>query len=132
MKNRVPRPRQIRFSGLDFKVGLRMLARYPGLTVVGTIAVAVAIALGSLYFEAVNKWQNPKLPIRDANRVISILNWDAGELETEGQSLHDFSAWRLQAKTIENMGAAVSFVRNLQTGGARIETGCGAEHTDTA
>jgi len=132
MKNRVPRPRQIRFSWLDFKVGLRMLARYPGLTVVGTIAIAVAIALGSLYFEAVNKWQNPKLPIRDANRVISILNWDAGELETEGQSLHDFSAWRLQAKTIENMGAAVSFVRNLQTEDQRIEPVFGAEITASA
>ena len=106
MKNRVERSRQIRFSWLDFKVGLRMLARYPGLTVVGTIAIAVAIALGSLYFEALNKWQNPKLPIRDADRVVSILNWDAGEVETEGRSLHDFAVWRQQAKTIENMGAA--------------------------
>ena len=64
---------QLRFSWLDFKVGFRMLARYPGLTLVGTVAIAVAIALGTLYFEAVNKWQNPRLPIRDADRVISIL-----------------------------------------------------------
>jgi hypothetical protein len=73
MTNRlVSRINQLRFSGLDFKVGFRMLARYPGLTLVGTLAIAVAIALGSLYFEALNKWQNPRLPVQDAERVISI------------------------------------------------------------
>lgn len=132
MKNRVPRARQIRFSWLDFKVGLRMLARYPGLTVVGTIAIAVAIALGALYFEALNKWQNPALPIPGADRVISIRNWDAGKVAPEGRSLHDFSVWRQQAKTIENMGAAVSFMRNLQTDDQRIEPVRGAEITASA
>jgi len=34
---------QTRFSWLDFKVGVRILARYPGLTLVGTVAIAVAI-----------------------------------------------------------------------------------------
>jgi putative ABC transport system permease protein len=126
MTNR-SRTRQIRFSWLDFKVGLRMLARYPGLTVVGTIAIAVAIAIGSLYFEAINKWQNPKLPIRDGDRVISIRNWDAGELETDGRALHDFAIWRQQARTIEHMGAAIQFVRNLQTEDGRIEPVSGAE-----
>lgn len=132
MTNRVTRSPRVRFSWLDFKVGLRMLARYPGLTVVGTVAIAVAIALGSLYFEAVNKWQNPKLPIRDAERVISIRNWDASEVAPEGRSLHDFSVWRQQAKTIEHMGAAVSFVRNLQTEDQRVEPVQGAEITASA
>ena len=132
MKNQGSRKRPIRFSWLDFKVGLRMLARYPGLTVVGTIAIAVAIALGSLYFEAINKWQNPKLPIRGADRVVSILNWDAGRLEVDGRSLYDFATWRQQAKTIEQMGAAVTFVRNLQTEDGRIEAVRGAELSASA
>jgi len=132
MTNRGSRGRQIRFSWLDFKVGLRMLARYPGLTVVGTVAIAVAIALGSLYFEAINKWQNPRLPIRDAGRVVSILNWDAAQLRTDERSLHDFAIWRQQAKTIEQMGAAVTFVRNLQTDDQRIEPVRGAEISASA
>ena len=33
------------FSALDLKVGFRMLARYPGLTVISTCAIAVPIAL---------------------------------------------------------------------------------------
>ncbi len=132
MKNRVERSRQIRFSWLDFKVGLRMLARYPGLTVVGTVAIAVAIALGSLYFEALNKWQNPKLPIPHADRVVSILNWDAGAVHTEVRSLHDFAVWRQQSKTIEHMGAAVDFMRNLQIDDQPIEPVRGAEISASA
>ena len=107
--------RSLRFSWLDFKVGVRMLARYPGLTLVGTVAIAVAIALGTLYFEAVNKWQNPRLPVRDADRLISIHNWDASAMMPEGRSLHDFAIWREQVKTVDHLGAAITFVRNLAT-----------------
>src|SRR5688572_12440966 len=126
------RKRQLRFSWLDFKVGLRMLARYPGLTVVGTIAIAVAIAIGSLYFEALNKWQNPRLPIRDADRVVSIRAWDASVVAPDARSMHDFAIWKQQSKTIEQMGAAVQFVRNLQTEDGRIEPVRGAEISASA
>ena len=117
------------FSWLDFKVGFRMLARYPGITVIGTVAIAVAIALGTLYFEALNKWRNPQLPIEDGDRVVSIRNWDASELRPEGRSLYDFGIWREQARTVENLGAALVFVRNLATADGRIEPVRGAEVT---
>src|SRR5262245_54988015 len=123
---------QLRFSWLDFKVGFRMLARYPGLTVVGTVAIAVAIALGTLYFEAVNKWKNPRLPIPDGDRVVSIRNWNTSAFEPEPRSLHDFSIWRAQVKTIENLGAANAFVRNLATDDRRVEPVQGAELTANA
>src|SRR5687768_6915863 len=133
MTNRlVARMRLPRFSPLDFKVGLRMLARYPGLSLVGTVAIAVAIALGAIYFEAVNKWQNPRLPIRDADRVISIRSWDANEVMPEGRSLHDFASWREQARTVTHLGAAAPFVRNLVTDDRRIEPVLGAEITASA
>ncbi len=57
-------PRSLRFSWLDFKVGVRILARYPGLTLVGTVAIVVATTLGTFYFEAVNKWSNPTEALR--------------------------------------------------------------------
>ena len=132
MNKRAARTRQLRFSWLDFKVGLRMLARFPVLTTVGTVAIAVAIALGSLYFEAVNKWQHPKLPIRDANRVISIRNWDAERVDVDARALNDFATWRGQAKTIEHMGAAVLFTRNVQTEDQRVEPVSGAEISASA
>ena len=122
----------LRFSWLDFKVGFRMLARYPGLTVVGTVAIAVAIALGTLYFEAVNKWQNPRLPIRDVDRVISIRTWDVNAFAPEGRSLYDFAIWREQVETVDDLGAAIIFVRNLATEDGRVEPVLGAEVTANA
>lgn len=121
------RVRSIRFSTLDFKVGARMLARYPGLTVVGTAAMAVAIALGTLYFEAVSKWKNPRLPTRDADRVISIREWDVNKFTEESRLLYDFATWRRELKTVDHVGAAVSFVRNLATDDGRVEPVRGAE-----
>jgi predicted permease len=121
-----------RLPWLDFKLGLRMLARYPGLTLVGTVAIAVAIALGSLYFEALNKWQHPRLPTRDADRVVSIRNWDAEAVRPEARSLYDFATWREQARTVDQMGAAVTFVRNLATADGRIEPVRGAEISASA
>ena len=82
------------FTSLDFRVGFRMLKRYPGLTVVGTIAIAVAIALGTIYFEAVDKFQNPRLPVAGGDRVVSIRNWDVNQFTEERRALHDFGIWR--------------------------------------
>jgi putative ABC transport system permease protein len=120
------------FSWLDLKIGLRMLVRYPGLTLVGTVSMAVAIALGSAYFEAVNKFKNPLLPIQHADRVVSIRNWSANEFEPEARSLHDFSIWRDQLKTVDHLGAAIVFVRNVTAEDGRVEPVRGAEITASA
>ena len=124
--------RPLLFSWLDFKVGFRMLARYPGLTLVGTVAIAVAIALGAIYFEAVSKYQNPRLPIRDGDRVVSIRNWDVNAGAPEGRLLHDFAMWREQVKTVDHLGAAIVFFRNLATEDGRVEPVRGAEITANA
>jgi len=120
------------FSWLDFKVGFRMLARYPGLTLVGTVAIAVAIALGSLYFETLDKFKHPRLPVPDGDRVVSILNWDAKAQEPEARSLHDFVAWREQVTSVDPLGAAIPFVRNLATEDGQVEPVPGAEVTANA
>jgi predicted permease len=124
--------RSLRFSWLDFKVGFRILARYPGLTAVGTAAIAVAIALGTLYFEAVSKWQNPRLPTRDADRVVSIRSWDVSASGPEPRLLHDFATWREQVKTVDHLGAAVIFQRNLATEDGLVQPVRGAEITANA
>ena len=124
--------RTLRFSALDFKVGLRMLARYPGLTLVGTVAIAVAIALGTLYFEAVSKFMNPRLPGADADRIVSIQSWDASAMSPEGRLLTDYKVWREQVRTINPIGASITFVRNLVTEDGLVQPVRGAEITANA
>lgn len=123
---------QFRFSWLDFKVGFRMLARYPGLTLVGTVALAVAIALGTVYFEGLNKFLNPRLPIRNGDRVVSIRYWDVNRSAPEARLLHDFAIWREQVRRVDDLGAAIVFVRNLETEDRRAEPVRGAEVTASA
>jgi len=119
-------------SVLDFKLGLRMLRRYPGITAIGTIALAVAIALGMLYFEALNKVLHPVLPIAGGDRIVTIRNFDMSKIDAEARSLHDFAVWRTQVKTIEYLGAAWTFNRNLVTADHRVEPVSGVEITTNA
>jgi len=119
-------------SALDFKVGLRMLARYPGITVIGTIAIAFAITLATVYFEVVDKFKNPRLPIADGDRIVSILTWDVKAFDVEPRILHDFATWRGQLRTMDLVGASVSWVRNLRTHDGRVEPAQGADITANA
>jgi predicted permease len=121
-----------RFSALDFTLGLRMLRRYPGITCVATVAIAVAVGLGSAYFEGVDKFLNPRLDIPGGDRVVSLLNWNVKRLDVEARSLHDFAIWRAELKTVENLGASNEFTRNLATEGGRVEPVHGAELTANA
>jgi predicted permease len=133
MRTTVRRPRRrigpFHASWLDFKLGFRMLARYPGLTLVATVSMADAIALGVLYFEAVGKFENPRLPVREPDRVISIVTWDRRAGAPDERQLYDFTVWRAEVKSIDHLGAAVGFVRNLVTDDRRAEPVAGAEMT---
>jgi putative ABC transport system permease protein len=119
-------------SALDFKLGLRMLRRYPGITAIGTVAMAVAIALGMLYFEGLNKALHPTLPVADGERIIAIRHFDSAKRETEGRALHDFAIWRTQVRTIDHLGAARVFSRNLVSEDHQVEPVRGAEITANA
>jgi hypothetical protein len=104
----------VRFHWLDFKLGLRMLARYPALTVVGTLAIAVGVGLSALYFETYTMIVDARLPFPGAERVVSIRLWDKAAASTVGNALYDFTMWRDQVRTIEQLGAAVPFERTLR------------------
>jgi putative ABC transport system permease protein len=122
----------IRFSWLDFKLGFRMLARYPGLTLVGCLAIAFAIALGTMYFEAIGKVLRPTIPLDEGDRIVAIQNWDVSTSRSERRLLRDFAGWREQLRSIADLGAALPFERNLATGDGSIEPVLGAEITASA
>jgi predicted permease len=119
-------------SALDFKLGLRLLRRYPGITAIGTVAMAVAIALGMLYFEGLTKGLHPTLPVANGDRIVTVRYWDIGKRTVEERSLHDFAMSRTNVKTIEQFGAALVFTRNLVTEDRQVEPVRGAEVTANA
>ena len=109
-RNRIRRRgRTIVVSWLDFKLALRMLVKYPCLTLVGGLAIAV----GAAGFEFLTQMVHPTLPLDDGDRIVGIRNWDAAAGRVEDQAIHDFVTWREELESVENLGAFRTFERNL-------------------
>ena len=110
------RGRTIVVSWLDFKLALRMLIKYPGLTLVGGLAIAFAIAAGAGVFEFVNQVVHPTLPLDEGDRIVGIRNWDAEAGRVVDQATHDYVTWRAELESVEDLGAFGTLERNLITG----------------
>jgi predicted permease len=103
-------------SWLDFKLGFRMLVKYPGLTLVGGLAIAFAIWTGAATFELVTQVLRPTLPLNEGDRIVGLRNWDAQRNRTDAKALHDFVTWRSELKSVTDLGAFRMVQRNLITG----------------
>ena len=103
-------------SWLDFKLGFRMLARYPMLTVVGSLAMAVAIAVGAGTFEVITRVTDPSLPLPGGDRIVGLNYWDRAESGARPASPYDVLNWREGLRTVEDIGAFRLVQRNLSVG----------------
>ena len=103
-------------SWLDFKLGFRMLSRYPMLTVVGSLAMAVAIAVGAGTFEVITRVTDPSLPLPDGDRIVGLNYWDRAESDARPASPYDVLTWREGLRTVEDIGAFRLVQRNLIVG----------------
>src|SRR5262245_2103323 len=92
-------------SWLDWKLGGRMLLRYPGLSVIGGLTLATAIGIGAGWYEVTQQIFNPQLPLPEGDRIVSIENWDAAASMVESRSMYDFQHWRAELTTIKALGA---------------------------
>ena len=100
-------------SWLDFKLGFRMLSRYPMLTVVGSLAMAVAIAVGAGTFEVIKRVTNPSLPLPNGDRIVGLNYWDRTEPGVRAPSSYDALTWREGLRNVEDIGAFRLVQRNL-------------------
>ena len=100
---------------MDLKLGVRMLAKTPGLTIIAVITLALGIGAGAGYLEFVNDLFRPTLSFPGADRLVGILNWDLAKATVEDRSLYEVAAWKTQLTTVEELGAARSIGGNLTT-----------------
>ena len=103
-------------SWLDFKLGFRMLSRYPMLTVVGSLAMAVAIAVGAGTFEVITRVTDPSLPLPGGDRIVGLNYWHRAESGARPASPYDVLNWREGLRTVEDIGAFRLVQRNLSVG----------------
>jgi hypothetical protein len=119
-------------SWLDWKLGARLLLKYPALTIIGGLTLAAAIAIGAVGIELANELLYKRLPFDDGNRVLRLETRDAAASRVEPRVLHDFAIWRRSLKTVTELGAARLSERNVLTGEGRVESLRVAEITASA
>jgi putative ABC transport system permease protein len=103
------------FDGLalDFKLGGRMLARYPGLTVIATLTMGFAICVGTVIVQVLSVLVYPSVPLPKGDRLVQVLNRDIAANDDEPRALHDYNVWRGTLRTVTEIGAWRNVTHNL-------------------
>ena len=115
---------------LDLKLGFRMMAKHPALTLVSLVGLAVAVAVGAVSFGVVHTLVGKDVPLDEGDRIVAITNLTAGDDNAGRRThLHDLATWRAELTALEAIGATRTIDRNLITPGARPEPARIAEMT---
>jgi predicted permease len=111
------------FTGLslDLKLGVRMLLKYPVLTLAGGLALAIAIGIGAGWYDMMGKLLAPTIPLPDGDRIVVVDTHNTLTNEPEARVARDFLEWRRELRTLEDLGAYREDVRNLIVGDAAPE-----------
>lgn len=108
-------------SWLDVKLGLRLLVRNWGLTLVGGLAMSVAIGIAAVIFAAFDIIMLSPLPLEEGHRVVAIQVWDQKASERRDASWQDIERWRTALKSVDEVGAFQTMQRNVITVDGSVE-----------
>ena len=97
----------------DYKLGLRMLVKFPGLTLAGGLALAVAIGVGAGWHDVWGKVLSPPIPLPEGDRIVLIETENTLTGASESRTARDFLEWRRELRSIEGLGAYRTATRNL-------------------
>jgi predicted permease len=106
----------LRFSMLDLKLGGRMLVKHPALTVIATIAVGFAVAVGTVGFEVARQALWPTIPLSEGNAIVALRNWNVADQAEAPASRRDYELWRDGLSTITDLSAVEVEERNIAVG----------------
>ena len=101
--------------GLDLKLGLRMLVKYPMLSVVGGVAITIATAIGVGASEFVRDMLAPTLPLEEGHRIVRLYHNDMEEGTSAPATLYDVQRWREALSSVEDVGAYSTLEQGLLT-----------------
>ena len=119
--------------GLDVKLGLRLMRKSWGLTLVGGVAMALTIGLGTAIFTLWNTATTTTLPLPDGDRIVAIQSSDAATQQIHRDSpLSDFMRWRELLRSVTDVSAMRLVERALITPGGASGPISVAEMTGSA
>ena len=100
-------------SGLDVKLGLRMLVKHPAVTLVIVLALGIGIPASLLPHVLIDAGLHTPPPLEDGDRIAAILmaNPETGNQEPPG--IHDYELWQSELSSVDDLGAAIVQSANL-------------------
>jgi putative ABC transport system permease protein len=108
-------------SWLDVKLGLRLLVRNWGLTLVGGLAITVAIGIAAVVFAAFDVMLWSPLPLDEGDRVVAIQVWDRQVGQRRDTAWQDVERWRTSLQSVADVGAFQTIRRNAITADGAVE-----------
>jgi len=100
-------------STLDLRLGARMLAKSPGLTLVGGFGMAIGVALAAGAYAFFNSYFYPELPLHEGDRIVALAKFDRQRQREDERLLHDYQVWRRELRQVVDLGAFRTIKRNL-------------------
>jgi predicted permease len=101
---------------LDLRLGGRMLVKHPALTAIATIAVAFAIAVGTVGFEIARQALWPTIPLPEGSAIVALRNWEVAENAAVPASRRDYELWRDGLGTVTDLAAVEVEERSVAVG----------------
>jgi putative ABC transport system permease protein len=102
------------FSWLDVKLGMRMMRKYPGVSLAIVFALAVGIPVSLVPNHLVNAAMGVSPPFDDGDRVIGVTGVGQ-EVRTELR-VGDYERLRARLTTLSSLGAAIRLEVNVVSG----------------
>ena len=116
----------------DYKLAFRMLLKYPGLTIAGGLALAIAIGLGAAWYDITNQIFHPTLLLPDGDRIATIELLNPATGREDARLTNDVAGWRRDARTFASIGGYRTLRRNLALANGAPEIAIVAETTASA
>ena len=102
--------------GLDARLGLRLMRKSWGLTLVGGVAMALTIGLGTSIFTLWDTATTSTLPLPGGDRIVAIQTFDATTQQIHrDSSWQDFGRWREGLRSVTDVSAMRRAQRTLTT-----------------
>jgi len=106
----------------DIRSGVRMLVKYPTLSIVAILTLGLGIGLATTVFSVVNGGLFKGLPFPDADRIVSVVSTNPAQGQPRGPlSVHDYAVWRERQTSFEQFGAYSAAAMNLSVEAGRPE-----------
>jgi putative ABC transport system permease protein len=117
----------------DVRSGIRMLVKYPTLSIVAVLTLGLGIGLSTTVFCVVNGGMFKGLPFPNADRLVALVSTNPAQNQPRQLiSVHDLAVWQERQTSFEKIGGFGFAPMNLSTEEGRPERYSGGQLTVAA